>query len=112
MTAKTTPETPPTLAVIGAGSWGTALAQLLGEKGSTVRLWVFESEVFQALHRDRVNATFLPGVILSSRISFTQDFGEALSGAEAAVMAVPSHVFREVLGNLSPHLPPATILLS
>ena len=112
MTAKTTPETPPTLAVIGAGSWGTALAQLLGEKGSTVRLWVFESEICQALRRDRVNATFLPGVTLSSRISFTQDFGEALSGAEVTVMAVPSHVFREVLGNLAPHLPPATVLLS
>jgi glycerol-3-phosphate dehydrogenase (NAD(P)+) len=112
MTAKATPETPPTLAVIGAGSWGTTLAQVLGEKGSTVRLWVFESEVCQALRRDRVNPTFLPGVTLSSRISFTQDFGEALSGAEAAVMAVPSHVFREVLGNLSPHLPTATVLLS
>ena len=112
MTAKTTPETSPTLAVIGAGSWGTALAQLLGEKGSTVRLWVFEPEVFQSLKRDRVNATFLRGVTLSSRISFTQDFGEALSGAEVAVMAVPSHVFREVLGNLSPHLPPASVLLS
>ena len=112
MTAKTTPEPPPTLAVIGAGSWGTALAQLLGEKGSTVRLWVFESEVFQALRRDRVNATFLPGDTLSPRISFTQDFGQALSGAEVTVMAVPSHVFREVLGNLSPHLPPASVLLS
>jgi glycerol-3-phosphate dehydrogenase (NAD(P)+) len=112
MTAKATPETPPTLAVIGAGSWGTTLAQVLGEKGSTVRLWVFESEVCQALRRDRVNPTFLPGVTLSSRISFTQDFGEALSGAEVAVMAVPSHVFREVLGNLAPYLSPATVLLS
>jgi glycerol-3-phosphate dehydrogenase (NAD(P)+) len=98
--------------MIGAGSWGTALAQLLGENGHSVRLWVFEPEVYQELSRDRVNSTFLPGVRLSSRISFTQDFGEALTGATVVVMAVPSHVFRDVLGNLAPHLPPIKVLLS
>jgi glycerol-3-phosphate dehydrogenase (NAD(P)+) len=114
MMPKASPEARPSprLTVIGAGSWGTALAHLLGEKGYPVRLWVFEDEVCQALRRDRVNSTFLPGVPLSSRISFTQDFKDALSGAEATVMAVPSHVFREVLGNLAPHLPPTTVLLS
>jgi len=96
MTAKAPPETPqsPPLAVIGAGSWGTALAQLLGEKGHTVRLWAFEPEVYQALARDRVNSTFLPGVRLPASVSFTQDFAEALSGVPVMVMAVPSHVFR------------------
>jgi glycerol-3-phosphate dehydrogenase (NAD(P)+) len=114
MTAKAIPEPQqsPALAVIGAGSWGTALAQLLGEKGHTVRLWVFEPEVYQELSRERVNSTFLPEVKLSARISFTQDFGEALKDATVMVMAVPSHVFREMLGNLAPHLPPGTILLS
>jgi glycerol-3-phosphate dehydrogenase (NAD(P)+) len=114
MTAKATPETPesPPLAVIGAGSWGTALAQLLGEKGHTVRLWVYEPDVYQELGRDRVNSIFLPGVRLSARISFTQDFAEALSGAPVMVMAVPSHVFRQLLGDLAPQLPPGTVLLS
>ena len=112
MAGKAAPEPPPVLAIIGAGSWGTALAQLLGEKGYTVRLWVFEPEVYQKLSRDRINSTFLPDVRLSSRISFTQDFNEALAGAAVMVMAVPSHVFREVLGNLAPHLPPTTVLLS
>jgi glycerol-3-phosphate dehydrogenase (NAD(P)+) len=114
MTAKATPEPPQSqpLAVIGAGSWGTALAQLLGEKGHTVRLWVFEPDVYQELARDRVNSTFLPGVRLSARVSFTQDFKEALSGAPVVVMAVPSHVFRKLLGDLAPHLPPGTVLLS
>lgn len=111
MTAKPAPETPP-LAIIGAGSWGTALAQLLGDKGHTVRLWVFEPEVYRELSRDRVNATFLPDVKLAARISFTQDFGEALSGAGLLVMAVPSHVFRDMLAALAPHLAPGTILLS
>jgi len=114
MTAKAAPDTleVPPLAMIGAGSWGTALAQLLGEKGQAVRLWVHEPEVYQSLCRDRVNHTFLPGVRLPSRVSFTQDFGEALAGAAVAVMAVPSHVFREVLGRLSPYLAPGTVLLS
>uniref|UniRef100_A0A7V6A2J4 Glycerol-3-phosphate dehydrogenase [NAD(P)+] n=1 Tax=Desulfobacca acetoxidans TaxID=60893 RepID=A0A7V6A2J4_9BACT len=111
MTAKPVPETP-TLAVIGAGSWGTALAHLLGEKGHTVRLWVFEPEVYQELARDRVNSTFLPGVHLSGHISFTQDFSEALRGAQVIVMAAPSHVFRDLLGELAPHLPSAAVLLS
>lgn len=88
------------------------MAHLLSEKGYEVRLWVFEFEIYQALRRTRINPIFLPGVTLSSRISFTQDFKEALAGAGVMVMAVPSHVFREVLGNLAPELPPATVLLS
>ena len=114
MTAKAAPETPPSppLAIIGAGSWGTALAQLLGEKGHTVRLWVFEPQVYQELSQERTNATFLPEVKLPVRVSFTQDFGEALEGAGVMVMAVPSHVFRDLLKNLAPHLQPGTILLS
>ena len=62
------------IAVIGAGSWGTALAQLLAEKGKDVRLWVREPDVCEALHRDRINHPFLPGIRLSSRITFTQEF--------------------------------------
>lgn len=114
MTAKSAPEVhdAPPLAIIGAGSWGTALAHLLGDKGLPVRLWVYEAEVYQDLSRDRINYSFLPGVRLSSRISVTQDFGEALSGAGVAVMAAPSHVFREVLSRLAPHLAPGTVLLS
>uniref|UniRef100_A0A7C5ELZ6 Glycerol-3-phosphate dehydrogenase [NAD(P)+] n=1 Tax=Desulfobacca acetoxidans TaxID=60893 RepID=A0A7C5ELZ6_9BACT len=114
MTGKTTlnlPEPRP-LAVIGAGSWGTALAYLLGEKGLEVRLWVREPEVYQGLIRDRINHLFLPDFRLPARVHFTQDFKEALKEAEVAVMAVPSHVFREVLTRLAPHLSSGTVLLS
>lgn len=114
MTAKATPEmpSPPTTAVIGAGSWGTALAQLLAEKGGPVRLWVFEPELYHILCRDRENAAFLPGVPLSPRLAYTQEFAAALEGAAVAVMAVPSHVFREVLRDAKNHLPPQSILVS
>lgn len=103
---------PRPLAVIGAGSWGTALAQMLAEKGFPVRLWVFEAELCEVLRRDRVNRTFLPGVHLSSKISFTQEFSVALPEVGVAVVAVPSHVFREVARRVKPHLSGAAVLVS
>jgi len=105
------PEVKP-VAVIGAGSWGTTLAQLLGDKGVSVRLWVREAQVLEDLHRDRINHTFLPEVRLSSRISYTQEFGAALEDAEVVIMAVPSHVFRQTLRALKPHWPAGGALLS
>ncbi|MEW6387431.1 MAG: NAD(P)H-dependent glycerol-3-phosphate dehydrogenase [Thermodesulfobacteriota bacterium] len=114
MTGKPTWEPPeaPALAVIGAGSWGTALAQMLGEKGLTTRLWVFEPEVYGDLSRERINHTFLPGVPLSPRISFTQDLAVALADAGVSLLAVPSHVFRRVIKQIQPHLPPGAVLVS
>ncbi|MDD2900897.1 MAG: NAD(P)-dependent glycerol-3-phosphate dehydrogenase [Syntrophales bacterium] len=100
------------VAVIGAGAWGTALAQLLADKGVPVHLWVREPEVCAALSRERLNHTFLPGVKLSSRIIFTQEFAVALQGVRLVLLAVPSHVFREMLRELRPHLPPEAALLS
>jgi glycerol-3-phosphate dehydrogenase (NAD(P)+) len=112
MTAKAPEAGGAPLAVIGAGSWGTALAHLLGEKGFAVRLWAYEAEVYDELSRHRTNHRFLPGVRLSSRLSVTQDFSEALAGAEVVVLALPSHVFRGILEQLAPHLAVGTILLS
>src|SRR3989339_518176 len=100
------------IAVIGAGSWGTTLAHLLAEKGKDVRLWVREPDVCEGLRRDRINHTFLPGVRLSSRITFTQEFPAALEGAGVVLMAVPSHGFRQTLADLKPHYPPGAVLLS
>ncbi len=114
MTAKPTLDTPEThtLAVIGAGSWGTTLAQLLAEKGWSVRLWVREAEVFEDLCRDRINHTFLPGVRLSTRISFHREFAPTLEGVAVAVMAVPSHGYRQLLSAFKSHWPPSGVLLS
>ncbi|MBM4294399.1 MAG: NAD(P)-dependent glycerol-3-phosphate dehydrogenase, partial [Deltaproteobacteria bacterium] len=114
MTAKTAPDSfeARPVGVIGAGSWGTTLAHLLGEKGLPVRLWVREPEVYEGLLRDRVNHTFLPGIRLSSRISYSQDFSQVLEGVEVGVMAVPSHGFRAVARSLKPHWPQTALLLS
>ncbi|MCX5891570.1 MAG: NAD(P)-dependent glycerol-3-phosphate dehydrogenase, partial [Deltaproteobacteria bacterium] len=118
MTAKSKPNptwvSPETrnVAVVGAGSWGTTLAHLLAEKGLPVRLWVREPEVYADLQRDRVNHVFLPGVRLSSHLTFSQDLAAILPDAALVLMAVPSHVFREVLGAVKPHFPPGGVLLS
>lgn len=90
--------------VIGAGSWGTALANLLAGKGVDVHLWVREEEVFNQIKKEHVNSTFLPGVELDSRLKPVQTFDEALFERELLLMAVPSHVFREVLTHLRPCL--------
>jgi glycerol-3-phosphate dehydrogenase (NAD(P)+) len=101
-----------TVVVVGAGSWGTTLAHLLAEKGLRVNLWVREPEVYADLQRDRINRVFLPGVRLSSRLAFSQDLAALLPDAALVLMAVPSHVFREVLGVVKPHFPADGVLLS
>jgi glycerol-3-phosphate dehydrogenase (NAD(P)+) len=100
------------LTVIGAGSWGTTLAQLLAEKGQNVRLWVREPDVLEGLRQDRINHTFLPGVRLSSRITCCGEYPAALDGAGMVLMAVPSHGFRQVLRDLKPHWPAGAVLVS
>lgn len=92
------------IGVIGAGSWGTALANLLAEKGMDVTLWVREEEVYDQIRRERVNGLFLPGVRLSNLLRPARSFAEALSGNQLALIVVPSHVFREVLEGLRPYL--------
>jgi glycerol-3-phosphate dehydrogenase (NAD(P)+) len=101
-----------TVAVVGAGSWGSALAHLLAEKGLNVHLWVREPKVCEELQQNRVNRTFLPGVRLSSRMLCTLEFPAALKDAGVVLMAVPSHVFREVLRAVKPIFPPGGVLLS
>jgi len=92
------------IAVIGAGSWGTALGNLLAEKGLDVDLWVREEEVFRQIRDHRINDLFLPGVRLSEWLRPVQSFEEALAEKQVAVLAIPSHVFREVLAGVNPFL--------
>jgi glycerol-3-phosphate dehydrogenase (NAD(P)+) len=99
-------------AVIGAGSWGTALAQHLAKKGTEVRLWVYEPELLAILRQQRENTLFLPGVKLAPQVSFFGKVEEAVLGAGVVIMAVPSHVFRQVLGSWQPDDPSEAIIVS
>jgi glycerol-3-phosphate dehydrogenase (NAD(P)+) len=89
------------VAVIGAGSWGTALAHHLGRQGHKVRVWVYEPELLKILQTEQENTVFLPGVKLPSNLEFVGQVQDAAKGAKVIVMAVPSHVFRQVLTLLA-----------
>lgn len=94
------------IAVIGAGSWGTALANLLAEKGLEVDLWVREEEVFTQIRDKRFNEVFLPGFRLSDGLRPVSSLEEALRDKQLALLAIPSHVFRSALVSLRPFLRP------
>ena len=100
------------IAVIGAGSWGTTLASFLADKGLDIDLWVREEEVYHEIRNERMNSAFLPGVMLSSRLNPVRTFEEALFEKELALLVVPSHVFREVLTEIKPHLRPGVSLMT
>ena len=100
------------IAVIGAGSWGTTLANLLAEKEEEVLLWVYEEDLFRILSAKRENDFFLPGVRLADSLRFTHSLEEALAGRETVVCAVPSHAVREVFLRARPHLSRKALLIS
>lgn len=97
----------PPVAVLGAGSWGTALALLLAE-GGAVRLWDRTPALVESLRTDRENRRYLPGFSLPPAITVTADMAEALAGGAACiVVAVPSAAVGEVLALAAPYLPAA-----
>lgn len=92
------------LAVIGAGSWGTAIARLASANAS-VGLWTRRTELAAAINADGENAEYLPGVRLSDHITATTDFARTVNGAAAVLVAVPSHGYRDVLEKASGIIP-------
>jgi glycerol-3-phosphate dehydrogenase (NAD(P)+) len=100
------------IAVLGAGSWGTTLADLLARKGDRVRLWAYEAEVVEAINREQENPVFLPGVRLAATLRAVADAREAVAGAEVIVSAPPSHVLRAVLSRLDGAVRPGTLVVS
>ena len=100
------------IAVLGAGSWGTTLADLLARKGDRVRLWAFEPEVVDAVNRSHENPLFLPGVRLAPALGAVADAREAVAGAEVIVSAPPSHALRSVLARIEGAVRPGTLVVS
>lgn len=100
------------ISVVGAGSWGTALAQLLAKNGHAVSLWVYEAKLAETLRRHHVNDLYLPGVFLPESVQIETNIGSALTGAQAVIFAVPSHVTRPLLAQAAPFLPQAIPMIS
>ena len=90
------------IAIVGGGSWGTALGVHLARAGTTVRLWAREPEVVQGLRDARRNPWYLADVEVPPGIEATNDLGEAARGASLVVMVVPSEFFAPTLAALGP----------
>src|SRR5580704_9837763 len=115
-----------TLAIIGGGSWGTALAITLaprfpGTPGTTpdtasstapVRLWVYESDLAARMQATRENDVFLPGFRLPENVRVTCDLAEAVTGADIVLSVMPSRHVRRLYAEMLPSLDPNAILVS
>lgn len=108
----TAPVSETTLAVIGAGSWGTALACVLAERFERVNLWAHEPDLARRLESDRVNEVFLPGIRLPDNVSAGDSLARALKDAGTVLSVMPSHVVRAVYRKMLPHLRPGMHLVS
>lgn len=102
----------PRVAVIGAGSWGTALANLLAKKGVDTVLWSFEADVAATIEAEHRNPRYLSEVSLDPRLRATTDVAKAAAGAEFVVSVSPSHVVRSVMSGVGAHLREDAIVVS
>lgn len=100
------------IAIIGAGSWGTALAKHLADKGHEIIVWAFEEDVVRSINEHRQNALYLSEVLLPPNIKATGDAREALEKAHYVLSVVPSKFMRTVWQKHGEHLSPQTLLLS
>ena len=92
----------PKVAVIGAGSWGTAFACITAEKGVDTTLWARRAELADEINERHVNSSYLADFELPPTLTATSDLERALGGAGVVVMAVPSHAFRDVFREAVP----------
>ncbi len=102
----------PTVAVLGAGSWGTALALLLGKKQVQVALWARDAELAETIRRERQNPRYLPGFSLPPSVNPTSDIQQAVDEAEVLVFAVPAGALREVASAVRECLSSPRFLIS
>jgi len=100
------------IGVIGAGAWGTALANLLANKGFEVALWAFEQEVCADILEGRENKVFLPGFPLSANIHPSNDLHEVAANKGMLLLVMPSHVFRSVAEKLVHHFTEETPIVT
>ena len=100
------------IAVIGAGSWGTALAKVLTDKEHAVTLWARAAEHAAEIQEKRVNARYLPGVTLGPSLTTTADLEAAVRDKRFVLSVVPSHTVREVLGRAGKAMRPDAVVIS
>src|SRR4051812_36111676 len=99
-------------AVLGAGSWGTAFAQVLVDAGTDTVLWARRTELAAAITTTHRNPDYLPDVELPPTLRATTDPADALDQAEIVVIAVPSQTARDNLAQIAHHINPGATLVS
>ena len=100
------------IGVVGAGSWGTALASLLGRIGHQVTLWGYESDLVERMRKNRENDLYLPEISLPESLAFSDRLDEVAAGRELVLLVPPSQLMRRVFRQLLPHLREDVILVS
>jgi glycerol-3-phosphate dehydrogenase (NAD(P)+) len=100
------------LAIIGGGSWGTALACILSSRFDYVSLWLHEPDLAARVERTRVNDIFLPGIPLPSNVRAEHSLETALSDADVLLSVMPSHAVRDVYTRMLPWLKPSIRIVS
>ncbi len=100
------------LAIIGAGSWGTALAIVLAPRFPQVRLWVYEADLAERMRASRENDVYLPGFQLAQHVEVTSELGHALENADVVLSVMPSHLARRIYGEMLPFLHDSMLFVS
>ncbi|PLX96383.1 MAG: NAD(P)H-dependent glycerol-3-phosphate dehydrogenase [Desulfuromonas sp.] len=100
------------IGVIGAGSWGTTLANLLAGKGYNVTLWVYEEDLAQRIGKNHINDVYLPDIDLEPTLKATSDLAEAAAEKEMLLLVPPSQVMRQVVEQAIPHISFGTLIVS
>jgi glycerol-3-phosphate dehydrogenase (NAD(P)+) len=100
------------VAVLPAGSWGTAYAKVMADAGCEVVLWARRPEVARAINERHINHEYMAGIVLPERVTATTNAAAALDGADAVVLAVPSQTLRSNLADWKELIPPGATLVS
>ena len=100
------------LSILGAGSWGTALALALAPRFDSVRMWVYEQDLAARMGASRENDLFLPGFRLPANVAFATEISDALEGADIVLGVMPSHHARRVYTSALPSLRPGCVIVS
>lgn len=100
------------VSVLGAGAWGTTLAQVLSDAGNDVVLWGRSADVINEISNSRTNARYLPGITLPSNIKATGDFSEAMAHSQTLVLAIPAQNLRSKLKEWKPEISSNATLIS
>lgn len=100
------------IGVIGAGSWGTTLADMLARKGHETTLWAYEADLVQTMQQRRENDLYLPGFRLADTLGFSNDLAQTAAGKDLLLLVPPSQVMRSVMRQAAEHIAEQTLLVS